>query len=189
MSTDKTERALLPCPFCGSSAVGVWMNHRVVCGSCGAEGCSFHDDSGPNIAAWNTRAAQPSQPATVVPVVIAWVHESDPHHSISAPQKEQALRDGGASASSVRPYSIAAYVHPSAPAESGWQWVPREFVQGFCTLAHNYSLKAVPPDYYSGTEGDAFSSAYRRCGQDLGKLRDMLKAAPSAAQPGGEGAA
>lgn len=39
---------------------------------------------------------------------IAWVHEDDPGRAISAPQKAQMLRDGGASASSVKGYSIAA---------------------------------------------------------------------------------
>lgn len=40
----------------------------------------------------------------------AWIHEEDSNRVISAAQKEQALRDGGASASSVKPYSIAAVV-------------------------------------------------------------------------------
>ncbi|MEJ6003769.1 hypothetical protein [Paucibacter soli] len=39
--------------------------------------------------------------------VRAWAHEDDPTRVISAAQKAQAERDGGASASSVRPYSIA----------------------------------------------------------------------------------
>lgn len=52
--------------------------------------------------------------------------------------------------------------------------VPLKFLQGFLTLAHNYSLKAEPPDFYSGIAGDAFSNAYRRCGQDLAKLRALL---------------
>jgi len=51
---------------------------------------------------------------------IAWVHEEDSTRVISASQKAIALRDGGASASSVRPYSIAAFEHaapqPSAKA-------------------------------------------------------------------------
>lgn len=52
--------------------------------------------------------------------------------------------------------------------------VPLKFIQGFSTLAHNYSLRAVAPDYYSGVEADAFQTAYARCGADLAKLRDML---------------
>ncbi|WP_059415535.1 hypothetical protein [Cupriavidus basilensis] len=51
---------------------------------------------------------------------IAWVHEEDPSRAISALQKAGMLRDGGAGASSVRPYSIAAFEHaapqPSAKA-------------------------------------------------------------------------
>jgi len=38
--------------------------------------------------------------------VVAWVHEEDANRVISARQKAQAERDGGAYASSLRPYSI-----------------------------------------------------------------------------------
>jgi hypothetical protein len=38
--------------------------------------------------------------------VQAWQHEEDPARVISAVQKAQAERDGGASASSVKPYSV-----------------------------------------------------------------------------------
>ncbi|WP_049460336.1 hypothetical protein [Stenotrophomonas maltophilia] len=41
----------------------------------------------------------------------AWVHEEDPERVISARQKATALRDQGASGSSVRPYSVPAYLH------------------------------------------------------------------------------
>ncbi|MES2942945.1 MAG: hypothetical protein V4772_08775 [Pseudomonadota bacterium] len=61
----------------------------------------------------------------------------------------------------------------------GWQWVPVEFLRGFSTLAHNYSMQAVPPFYYSGTEGDAFKNAHARCGNDLAELKAMLSAAPT----------
>ncbi len=61
----------------------------------------------------------------------------------------------------------------------GWKLVPIAFVQGFSTLAHNYSLNAEAPDYYHGVERDAFSNAYARCGQDLAELRDLLAAAPT----------
>ncbi|MFV1846408.1 hypothetical protein ACNJRW_09480 [Stenotrophomonas maltophilia] len=40
----------------------------------------------------------------------AWVHEEDPARVISARQKATALRDQGASGSSVRPYSVPAYL-------------------------------------------------------------------------------
>ena len=43
--------------------------------------------------------SQPNPPA-------AWRHEEDPDRVISASQKDQALRDGGASASSVRAYTF-----------------------------------------------------------------------------------
>lgn len=42
-------------------------------------------------------------------VPIAWVHADDPSQAISSLQKDRAIRDGGASTSSVAPYSIAAY--------------------------------------------------------------------------------
>jgi hypothetical protein len=40
------------------------------------------------------------------PAPDAWMHEEDPSRVISAIQKAQALRDGGASASSVKPYCV-----------------------------------------------------------------------------------
>lgn len=49
-----------------------------------------------------------------------------------------------------------------------------DFLRGFCTLAHNYSMKADAPEYYYGVERDAFSAAYARCGIDLSNLRAML---------------
>lgn len=45
---------------------------------------------------------------------VAWVHEEDPSRVISASQKATALRDQGASGSSVRPYSVPAYLHAPA---------------------------------------------------------------------------
>lgn len=53
-------------------------------------------------------ASHPSNAVQDAPA--AWIHEEDSNRVISAAQKEQALRDGGASASSVKPYSIAAVV-------------------------------------------------------------------------------
>ncbi|MCI1052826.1 hypothetical protein MOQ19_04825 [Stenotrophomonas maltophilia] len=52
----------------------------------------------------------------------AWVHEEDPSRVISASQKATALRDQGASGSSVRPYSVPAYLH--APAAQAVDLVP-----------------------------------------------------------------
>ena len=72
---------------------------------------------------------------------------------------------------------------PAAPAPGDMVMVPLKFVQDFNTLAHNYCLRAVPPDYYSGTEADAFQHAYSRCGSDLRRLREILAAAPAPAVP------
>lgn len=48
----------------------------------------------------------------------AWQHEEDPDRVISAAQKTQALKDGGASASSVKPYSIALFAASPKAGES-----------------------------------------------------------------------
>lgn len=48
------------------------------------------------------------QPVAQEPV--AWLHDEDPSRVISASQKATALRDQGASGSSVRPYSVPAYL-------------------------------------------------------------------------------
>lgn len=45
-----------------------------------------------------------------------WAHSEDPDRVISAAQKRQAEKDGGASASSVRAYTIALCTAPAAPA-------------------------------------------------------------------------
>lgn len=63
--------------------------------------------------------------------------------------------------------------------QPGFVMVPVEFMRGFHTLAHNWSLEAIPPDYLWGTEKDVFKSTYRRCGHDLAKLKDLLAAAPT----------
>lgn len=62
----------------------------------------------------------------------------------------------------------------------GWKRVPTAFVDSFRTIAHNYSLEAVAPDYYRGAERDAFANAYRRCGRELAALQGILDAAPEA---------
>jgi hypothetical protein len=95
----------------------------------------------------------------------------------------------GFTADQMREYARSAVLadRPSRGAPAGWKLVPVEFVQGFCTLAHNYSLNAEAPDYYHGVERDAFALAYRRCGADLAKLSAMLNAAPPLASLPGEG--
>jgi len=74
--------------------------------------------------------------------------------------------DTGADAGSAIPQS--------ASVPDGWTPVPVEFVRGFLTCAHNYSLQAVPPVYFTGLEGDAFKAAYARCGDELNHLKAML---------------
>ena len=70
--------------------------------------------------------------------------------------------------------------NPVLPVEpDGWVLVPRQVVQDVCTLAHNYSLNAIAPDYYHGVERDAFANAYKRCGSDLAKIRAALAVLPS----------
>ena len=85
--------------------------------------------------------------------------------------------------SAITALSAALAAPPAAPAPGDMVMVPLKFVQDFNTLAHNYCLRAVPPDYYSGTEADAFQHAYSRCGSDLRRLREILAAAPAPAVP------
>lgn len=43
---------------------------------------------------------------------LAWLHPTDPMRAISQAMKQSALKDGGASAKSVMPYSVPAYASP-----------------------------------------------------------------------------
>lgn len=119
MTTDHQGAELKPCPFCGGAPElterdvepqgDPWYGKRletfVVCG-CGAclfdggfhEG--FYDPETRAIAAWNRRPAPAAEPA-------AWI--SDDGRAISHEQKARAERDGGASASSVKPYQHPCY--------------------------------------------------------------------------------
>lgn len=67
------------------------------------------DSSGTNMNENN--ASQPEllskQRASDAAQAVAWMHEEDETRVISAQQKAQAERDGGAYASSLRPYTIA----------------------------------------------------------------------------------
>lgn len=63
------------------------------------------------------------QPSVQQAEPVAWVHEDDPARVISAVQKAGALKDGGASASSVRPYSLAAVLAGAAPSGEPVAWV------------------------------------------------------------------
>lgn len=67
---------------------------------------------------------------------------------------------------------------PAVDGPSGdFQSVPAAFVSRVLDLAHNYSLEAIPPDYYWALERECFKEAYRRIGRDLAELRAMLAAA------------
>lgn len=77
----------------------------------------------------------------------------------------------------------AALAQPAPAVPADMVMVPLSFVQGFNTLAHNWSLRAEPPSFYTGTEGDAFARAYAECGQALAKLRAMIAAAPAVREP------
>ena len=76
-------------------------------------------------------------------------------------------------------YGIARAVLAAPAVPADMVMVPLSFVQGFNTLAHNWSLRAEPPSFYTGTEGDAFTRAYAECGQALAKLRAMIASAPA----------
>lgn len=82
----------------------------------------------------------------------------------------------------VKAYARAAIeadlVSRDVPATPDVVTVTRDFIRGFRTLVHNYSLRAEPPSYYHGTEGDAFSAAYARCGRDLAEVDKLLAASP-----------
>jgi len=71
---------------------------------------------------------------------IAWVHEEDPSRAISALQKTGMLRGGGAGASSVRPYSIAAFGH-AAP-QSGAKVLTEEEIHTLALRAANAAATA-----------------------------------------------
>lgn len=79
---------------------------------------------------------------------VAWVHEDDPARVISAAQKAQALKDGGASASSVRPYSLAAVL---AGAEQqgrervAWKGLSQEEQLRFVNEILDYGMGFVAP--------------------------------------------
>lgn len=116
-------------------------------------------------------------------------------NALAAPQPEPVARVVGGNSPGATPWvvwiahpqpadgSILYAAPPAAPAPGDMVMVPLKFVQDFNTLAHNYCLRAVPPDYYSGTEADAFQHAYSRCGSDLRRLREILAAAPAPAAP------
>jgi hypothetical protein len=135
------------------------------------------------------RAAQPSQPATVVPVA------DDLHGrimNVPIPMAPKIPADAGVMLAYKLGHRDArhaaaelALVHPSAPAESGWQWVPVEPTQEMIDALHD----EIEHEVQTGTDQDGNYAEVSVL--DAATLpaayRSMLKAAPSAAQPGGEG--
>jgi hypothetical protein len=163
MSTDKTERAaLLPCPFCGCDAD---TEHSDDCYFTVQEkltAAPLADVSLVTFArvAWNRRvAALPSQPATVV-------------------QRRYCNKCGyfGPDTLHERPNGsgqcgyLSCLTHPSAPAESGWQWVP---------------VEPAPAMLLAGLQCSQRNEAALYITELADIYLAMLKAAPSAAQPGG----
>lgn len=106
----------------------------------------------------------------------AWKEMIRVHHRVNELEAQlSAIGAGG-----VEPLRKPASQHAAlAAVPMDMRLVPAEFVRGFGNLAHNYSLAAVAPDHYHGVERDAFSAAYKRCGNDLAKLREILTAAPA----------
>jgi hypothetical protein len=165
MSTDKTERAAFDslCMWADEAATRLTSeNHEV------------RDRL--REAVQRARASLPSQPATVVqPVGTLTVSKFRGHLENTAFDYTGSLPDGT--------YSL--YAHPSAPDESGWQWVPVEptpemiaamsLVECTATCINKFEdgcEEEVPILGMAGSE-EAYAA--------------MLKSAPSAAQPGGEG--
>lgn len=113
MSTDTT---LAPCPFCGGEPSIVERPDNIdgteffcamacYCGGYSARAHQMAVRKTPElakanaIAAWNRRAATSGE-------AVAWMHEEDPRRVISHAQREAARRDGGASWTSVRAYTV-----------------------------------------------------------------------------------
>ncbi len=95
------------------------------------------------------------QPSAQQAEPVAWVHEDDPARVISAVQKGRALKDGGASASSVRPYSVPAYTQQAEqPAKdravdehalaSRWNRIANSTDQRAAFMAEVRALLAAP---------------------------------------------
>ncbi|USE79028.1 hypothetical protein NDR89_20540 [Cupriavidus gilardii] len=82
---------------------------------------------------------------------VAWVHEDDPTRVISAVQKAGALKDGGASASSVRPYSLAAVLAGVAPSgepiyqlrKADGSWIEQTEASYRYNLSYGHAVRIV----------------------------------------------
>jgi len=70
--------------------------------------------------------------STVAGQVVAWMHEEDQNRVISAQQKAQAERDGGAYASSLRPYTIALGCLPAPQASVAAPAIGSNLINAAC---------------------------------------------------------
>ncbi|OYQ41057.1 hypothetical protein CHU94_08065 [Rhodoferax sp. TH121] len=100
--------------------------------------------------------------------------EDDAYNRVFGRVCEVMLQSCGAEEDTILAIEESRNFASPADKDAGLVTVPLEFVQGFNTLAHNYSLQAVAPDFYHGVERDAFCAAYKRCGQSLAELREKL---------------
>lgn len=91
---------LIPCDFCGMPCEPREYHPYAACLMFKA--CGDSKVVRANLQAVIDHGASPAASQEAA----AWLHEEDPTRVISQAQKVQALRDGGASASSVRAYSI-----------------------------------------------------------------------------------
>jgi hypothetical protein len=135
---------------------------------------------------WQARAAQPSQPATVVPVGVpaGWKMQPDEEGTrVVSPSGDACylwdLDSRHAEAGQCHREVLRQlcqdllFSAPSAPAESGWQWVPVEPTPEMVKVAMQ---RMFDEKRYNAPWEDVINLMYRA----------TLKAAPSAAQPGGE---
>jgi hypothetical protein len=118
-----------------------------------------------------SRDESPASPDAGAGAVVAWLHESDSSRCISNAQKTQALRDGGASASSVKPYSIALSAAPASAPEAPEQ-------QGEAlTVAAKEAVKWLN-SWFRNHDGnkiaDALSAALAQAAPATGKVGAVL---------------
>jgi hypothetical protein len=169
------------------------------------------------VAAWNTRPSQPATVVPVAaektapvqgwPQGIPWSLHMEAYAAYSKKWRPQpALIEGGccggfhvdelddfipgwrdkvSEIAQLRAEIARLRANPSAPAESGWQWVPVEPTQEMIDALHD----EIEHEVQTGTDQDGNYAEVSVL--DAATLpaayRSMLKAAPSAAQPGGEG--
>lgn len=110
----------------------------------------FDPTKDPDVATERARRfAESFNSAPAAGAVAAWVHHEDPTRVISDHKKQQALRDGGASAASVAGYTLAAVICAAASEGEPSEGVP--FRQALHGLRWRFN------------EGDPDASGVRLC--------------------------